>query len=168
MNSIVILDYFQVCQKIKRIAYQIYEATSDRKEVFLVGSSANGYFIAKEIAGELSSISPQKITVFSLITEYSFGKVSVQSEVSEQTYARGTVVIVDDVLNSGIKMAYCIRYVLNTSVYQIKTAVLIDRDHKKFPVKVDFKGLSLATTLQENVKVTFDKRNYKVELYSSD
>ena len=40
---------------------------------------------------------------------------------------------------------------------KFKTAVLIDRNHKKYPVKADFKGLSLSTSLQEHIHVVFDE-----------
>jgi pyrimidine operon attenuation protein/uracil phosphoribosyltransferase len=42
---------------------------------------------------------------------------------------------------------------------KFKTAVLVDRNHKKFPVKVDFKGISLSTSLQEHVEVIFEEEN---------
>ncbi|HCV79862.1 MAG TPA: phosphoribosyltransferase, partial [Zunongwangia profunda] len=47
---------------------------------------------------------------------------------------------------------------------QFKTAVLVDRNHKKYPVKADFKGISLSTSLNEMVKITFEEGNDRAEL----
>jgi len=63
------------------------------------------------------------------------------------------------VLNSGTTLIYGVKHFLETSVKKIKTAILIDRNHKKFPVKADFKGISLSTSLKEHVHVVFDEHN---------
>ena len=49
------------------------------------------------------------------------------------------------------------KHFLDTELRQLKTAVLVDRNHKKFPIKADFKGVSLSTSIQNHVKVQFDK-----------
>jgi len=61
------------------------------------------------------------------------------------------------VLNSGATLIYAIKHFLNVPLNKFKTAVLIDRNHKKFPVKADFKGISLSTSLQEHVQVVLKK-----------
>lgn len=65
----------------------------------------------------------------------------------------------DDVLHSGGTLIHSVKYFLNFPVKQIKTAVLIDRNHKKFPIKADFKGVSLSTSINENVSVIFEEGN---------
>ena len=66
------------------------------------------------------------------------------------------MVLVDDVLNSGTTLIYAVRHFLEVPLKKFKTAVLIDRNHKKYPVKADFKGISLSTSLQEHVQVVFE------------
>ncbi|MEY2701575.1 MAG: Bifunctional protein : pyrimidine operon regulatory protein and uracil phosphoribosyltransferase, partial [Bacteroidota bacterium] len=61
-------------------------------------------------------------------------------------------------------LIYSIRHFLNVPLKKFKTAVLIDRNHKNFPVKADFKGLSLSTSLQEHVQVVFEENNSYVYL----
>ena len=166
MSSRVILDSFQIYQKIKRISYQIYENTSDCQELFLFGISDNGYLICKEIEQHLKNISPQKINSSRVSTKHEKDKMTqVSTDIHSNQYLDKTVILIDDVINSGVKMAYCLRYFLEVSLYQLKTAVLIDRHHKLFPIKIDFKGLSLATTLQENVKVRLGEKA-QVGLYT--
>jgi pyrimidine operon attenuation protein/uracil phosphoribosyltransferase len=64
--------------------------------------------------------------------------------------------LVDDVLNSGTTLIYAVRHFLDVPLTKFKTAVLVDRNHKKYPVKADFKGISLSTSLLEHVNVVFD------------
>jgi pyrimidine operon attenuation protein/uracil phosphoribosyltransferase len=71
---------------------------------------------------------------------------------------------VDDVLKSGTTLIFGVKHFLQTPLKQLKTAVLVDRNYKKFPVKADFKGLSLSTSMEEHVRVDFATRNYGVYL----
>ena len=67
-----------------------------------------------------------------------------------------SVVIVDDVLNSGSTLMYAVKYFLDTKLKKLKTAVLVDRNHKKYPIKADYKGLSLSTSIQNHVEVSIN------------
>jgi pyrimidine operon attenuation protein/uracil phosphoribosyltransferase len=67
-------------------------------------------------------------------------------------------VLIDDVLNSGTTLIYGVRHFLDVPLKKFKTAVLVDRNHKQYPVKADFKGLSLSTSLRENVQVVLDEK----------
>ena len=75
-------------------------------------------------------------------------------------YKNKSVVIVDDVLHSGATLIYGIKHFLEVPLKKIHTAVLVDRNHKMYPVKADFKGISLSTSINENVAVIFEKNNY--------
>jgi pyrimidine operon attenuation protein/uracil phosphoribosyltransferase len=68
------------------------------------------------------------------------------------------VILVDDVLNSGKTLIYGIKYFLEVRLKALRTVALVDRDHKRFPVKADYVGLLLSTTLKEHVKVDFDDK----------
>ena len=72
--------------------------------------------------------------------------------------------MVDDVLHSGTTLIYGVKHFLDTPLTQFKTAVLVNRNHKKYPVKADFKGISLSTSLHEHIDVIFDGKNSKVVL----
>ena len=69
------------------------------------------------------------------------------------------LILVDDVLNSGTTLVYGVKHFLNIPLKKFKTAVLVDRNHKKYPVKADFKGISLSTSLQEHIQVVFEENN---------
>ena len=74
----------------------------------------------------------------------------------DEEYKNKSVIIVDDVLNSGATLMYAAKYFLDTKLKKLKTAVLVDRNHKKYPIKADYKGLSLSTSIQNHVEVSID------------
>jgi len=75
-----------------------------------------------------------------------------------------SIILVDDVLYSGTALIYGVGYFLQVPLKQFKTAVLVDRNHKKYPVKADFKGISLSTSLNENVVVDFSDGDFSAKL----
>jgi len=75
-----------------------------------------------------------------------------------------SVVVVDDVLNTGSTLMYAVKYLLEVPLIQLNTAVLVNRNHKKYPVKADFKGISLSTNLNEHVEVIFSGKETGVYL----
>ena len=62
-------------------------------------------------------------------------------------------------MNSGTTLMYAVRHFLEVPLKQFNTAVLVNRNHKKYPVKADFKGISLSTSIQEHISVEFDKNS---------
>ncbi|MDG2279153.1 MAG: phosphoribosyltransferase family protein, partial [Flavicella sp.] len=77
--------------------------------------------------------------------------------IDKNAYENKSLVLIDDVLNSGSTLIYGVKHFLEVSLIRFKTAVLVNRNHKKYPVKADFKGISLSTSLKEHIKVEFKK-----------
>ena len=88
----------------------------------------------------------------------------MKTSISASDYENKSVILIDDVLNSGATLIYGVKHFLNVPLKQFKTAVLVNRNHKKYPVKADFKGISLSTSLNEHVKVDFTPNQFKVFL----
>lgn len=152
-----ILDHKAIGHKTKRIAYQIYESNANEKEVILAGIADNGYKFAVRLEEVLKEIAPF-ITTLCKVTmnkENPLGTVATSLEPEE--YTGKSIVLIDDVLNSGTTLVYGVQHFLQVPLKRFKTAVLVNRNHKKYPVKADFKGISLSTSLNESVKVTFRK-----------
>ena len=160
----VILDHNQINQKTKRIAYQIYESNSAEKTVVLAGIQGNGMFFAKQIAEILKEISPIEPVLCEVFINKKKPLNSVSTSLEANDYKNKAIVLVDDVLNSGSTLIYGIKYFLDVPLKRFKTAVLVNRNHKKYPVKADFKGISLSTSIKEHVEVVFDKKNSKAYL----
>lgn len=153
----IILSHQEIQHKIKRIAFQIYETNLNEKEVIIAGIKENGFALAKRLKVELENISPLKAQLCEVIINKKQPLNTIVTSVLEQDYKNRSIVLVDDVLNSGSTLIYGVRHFLNVPLKQFKTAVLVNRNHKKFPVKADFKGISLSTSLNENVSVIFEK-----------
>lgn len=154
-----ILDHTAIQHKIKRIAFQIYESNANEEEIILAGIANNGYKFAERLADVLSEISPIKTTLCKVTMDKKNPLGTVETSMSPEEYKDKSVILIDDVLNSGTTLVYGVKHFLDVPLKRFKTAVLVNRNHKKYPVKADFKGISLSTSLNESVKVTFRKGN---------
>jgi pyrimidine operon attenuation protein/uracil phosphoribosyltransferase len=163
-KTTIILDHNQINQKIKRIAYQIYEANSSEKEVVIAGIQGNGVYFSIQLAKSLEQISSLKITLCEVFIDKKNPLDKITTSIKSINYYNKSIVLVDDVLNSGTTLMYGIKYFLNVPLKRFKTAVLVNRNHKKYPVKADFKGISLSTSINEHVEVSFDEKNSKAFL----
>lgn len=159
MSQNVILHHQEIEHKIKRIAYQIYETFADEEVIILAGISNNGYTLAEKINAVLSVVSDLKVILCEVKIDKSNPFKEITTSVPSDIYSNKAIVLVDDVLNSGTTLIYGVKHFLNTPVKKFKTAVLVDRNHKKFPVKADFKGISLSTSSKEHVHVVFEENN---------
>jgi len=155
-----ILTHQEIKHKIKRIAYQIYENNVDEQEIILAGIADNGYILAKKLKFELSKISDLKPILCKVVINKKKPRNLIETSISENDYTNKSVVLIDDVLNSGTTLIYAVRHFLNVPLKRFKTAVLVNRNHKKYPVKADFKGISLSTSLNEHIDVSFEGRNF--------
>lgn len=159
MNQNIILNHLEIDHKIKRIAYQIYETFVEEDEVILAGIASNGYVFAEKISQVLKEISDLKIILCEVKIDKQNPFNEIATSIPKESYINKSIVIVDDVLNSGTTLIYGVKHFLEMPVKKIKTAVLVDRNHKKFPVKADFKGISLSTSSKEHVHVVFEGNN---------
>jgi pyrimidine operon attenuation protein/uracil phosphoribosyltransferase len=160
-----ILNNEQIQHKIKRIAYQIYESNLDETELILAGIAKSGFVFAKRIKIVLEEISDLNIILCEVKIDKKNPLNGVNTSLPPSEYKDKSIVLIDDVLNSGTTLIYGIKHFLEVPLKQFKTAVLVDRSHKKYPVKADFKGISLSTSLNETVKVNFSNGRDKVELF---
>lgn len=158
MNQNIILTHEEIEHKIQRIAYQICESFEADQKIIIAGISKNGYIMAEKLIEKLHQISDSECVLCEVKIDKQNPQNEINTSISEETYRNQGLVLVDDVLNSGTTLIYAVRHFLNVPLKKFKTAVLVDRNHKKYPVKADFKGISLSTTLQEHVQVVFDQK----------
>ncbi len=161
----MILDNIQLVQKIDRIAWQIYEDSAGEKEIILAGILSNGYAVAEKIAVSLKKIAALDVQLVTIkINKHSHHDEEVLISVSAAELKNKIVIVVDDVLNSGKTMMYSLRPFLSADLKKLRTVVLVDRNHKRYPISADFAGLTLATTLQEHVSVVLNENTCGVFL----
>jgi pyrimidine operon attenuation protein/uracil phosphoribosyltransferase len=160
----VILNHQEINHKIRRIAYQIYENNVNETEVILAGIDTNGYILAKKLKSILSKISDIKPTLCKVLIDKKNPRNTISTSINADDYTNRSVVLVDDVLDSGTTLIYGVKHFLNVPLKQFKTAVLVNRNHKKYPVKADFKGISLSTSLHEHIHIILDGKKFEAVL----
>lgn len=155
----LILDSNQIIEKVNRLAYQIYEANYKEDSVVLVGIMPNGAALVNMLAAKLNEIGAPKVLAIEMEVDKKNPLNSISLNVPTDGLTNKSVVVIDDVLNSGKTMMYGIKYLLDFPIKKMKTLALIDRDHKSFPIHADYVGLSLSTNLQEHVEVILQENN---------
>lgn len=150
-----IMDATDIHKTVKRIAYQIYETHFEEAQLILAGIAHNGVILAKRIQEELEIISNIKVIFVQI-------KVDKRNPINPIVLSKKlavcenqAVVVVDDVLNTGSTLIYAVTHFLSIRLKKLQTAVLVNRNHKNFPIKGDFKGISLSTSIKEHIDVVF-------------
>ena len=154
-DSKVIINDSQIRSKLKRISYQILESNLQNSVLVIAGIESNGYLIAKELKKILNKLSNIEVILCKVKIDKNNPRKPVETSISKDKYSNKSIVLVDDVLNSGSTLIYAVKHFLEVELSQFKTAVLVNRNHKKFPVKADFKGISLSTSIQSQVILEF-------------
>jgi len=160
----IILSHQEITNKIRRIAYQIYESNVDAEEIILAGIVTNGYILAKKLKTVLQKISGKTITLCKVTIDKKNPLEEIKTSLNPDDYKHKSVVLVDDVLNSGTTLIYGVKHFLEVPLSQFKTAVLVNRNHKKYPIKADYKGISLSTSLNEHINVIFKGNEFQAIL----
>ncbi|MDB4404783.1 MAG: phosphoribosyltransferase family protein [Flavobacteriales bacterium] len=163
-NCTVILDEKQIAHKLIRIAYQIYESNVNEEVIIIAGIKENGVILARKLKVIVERISPVKVELCEVHIDKKKPTNAIKTSLSPDVYKNKSLLLVDDVLHSGTTLIYGVKHFLDVPLKQFKTAVLVDRNHKKYPIKADFKGISLSTSINENVAVIFEKNNNRVIL----
>ncbi len=154
----LILDAAQVKQKIRRMAFEIYERNFKEKNIIVAGIDGQGYVLAKLLAKEVEAISPIEVTLVKVSLDKMIpqqGEVELDCEIKE--VKKKCIVLVDDVLNTGRTLAYGLKPFLDTEIKKIETAVLVNRSHTLFPVYPQYTGYELSTTIKDHVEVVLGK-----------
>ncbi len=161
----IILNAEEIQQKIRRIAYEIYERNFEDKQLILAGIVDRGFALAERIGNELNQISHFQYEQDSLrLVKIHLEKftrqqcqVNLDCELTELDGKR--IILVDDVLNTGRTLAYSMSPFLETNIGKLEIAVLVNRSHSKFPVVANYTGYELATTLEEHIEVILDGKS---------
>lgn len=133
------------------MAFEIVERNMDESEIIIFGIKENGVLIAEILHQYLSEIFQEKITVHTLSIDKKNPKqisLSTQNSMDNKT-----IILVDDVVNSGKTLLYAMRPFLDFYPKKIQTLVLVERSYKEFPVSPDYIGMSVATALSERIVV---------------
>jgi pyrimidine operon attenuation protein/uracil phosphoribosyltransferase len=155
-----ILTKKKIDQKLVRLAHQVLEDAAEIAQIHVVGISGNGMQIALKIQDELKQNSDKDVFLHEILLNKENPLSTPIVLKSTVEFSNAYIVLVDDVLNSGLTMQYALMKLLEQPVKAVKTVALVDREHRCYPIKCDFVGMTLSTTLQERVEVEFGTDNY--------
>jgi pyrimidine operon attenuation protein/uracil phosphoribosyltransferase len=142
-------------KKLKRMALEVAERNYNEKELLLIGIKENGIVIANIIAKLMKDIFAGGITVVALsMDKKKPTTITIEKDIDVDGK---TILLIDDVANSGRTMLYSLKPLLEKHPKKIQTLALVERTHKTFPVDVDYVGLSISTTLDEHIYVEVEK-----------
>jgi pyrimidine operon attenuation protein / uracil phosphoribosyltransferase len=147
-----ILTATQLRQKIRRIAFQIYENNFEESVVVLAGVTGEGMTFARLLTDDLRQIAPLTVDLLEIRLDK---KTAIQPPVvlPAADLSGKVVIVADDVLYTGRTLMLALQPFLSASVQKLQVAVLVDRNHPRYPVAADYKGYELSTTLTEHVEV---------------
>jgi pyrimidine operon attenuation protein/uracil phosphoribosyltransferase len=165
--SRVVLNTDDIARSLKRISHEIAESLSNSSKLVILGIPTRGVYLARRIAVILSEISPQTQVSFGVldVTMYRDDSVSAKRSIVEsQIPASGLdgeiVVLVDDVLFSGRTIRAALDAVNDFGrPSQVKLAVIVDRGHRELPIRPDFVGKNLPTSISERVYVKLQEQD---------
>ena len=150
-----ILNSKQIIQKVRRLSYEILEKNLNAKSIYFAGINNNGTRFAEMIRKELVALNPpfEIIPCNINLNPATPVKDPVTIDIPVKDLRGKQIIIIDDVANTGRTIFYALKPLMEVVPKKVEVAVLVDRKHKSFPVKVDYVGLSLATTAKENILV---------------
>ncbi|WP_300599174.1 phosphoribosyltransferase family protein [Niabella sp.] len=146
-----LLNTETVEKKLQRLALELIENNLDVPELILVGIEEHGVVLAKNIQQLIQKNS--KIATQLLTLQLNKKKPEAVTLSREIDFTNKVIVLIDDVTNSGKTLLYALKPFLNAHPARIQTLVLVERTHTLFPITPDYKGISLATTLQDHIYV---------------
>ena len=148
-----ILNAQEIQHKIQRLAWELYDRHSKAEKLYVVGIQENGYWLAEQLVEKLTAISSIEMELVPLVMHK---KAPVLNDMHISLPEQAEIALVDDVLNSGRTLLWAVIKLMEFRPQQLSTTVLVDRSHKRYPVKADLKGISLSTTLQETVRLNIE------------
>ena len=164
-KHLLILNQQQIQQKIDRIAYQILEDNFDEEEILIAGILPRGNHIAARLKKILDEIAPFKSKLLTIEIDKQSSSLQAKINFEVNDCSNKAVILVDDVLNSGKTLAYGFGVFLNVRLKKLRTAVLIDRNHKNFPMTTDYAGMALSTVIKERVDVFLTENDKEDAVY---
>ncbi len=161
MSESVILTESDIQRSLIRIAHEIIERGADYGDLILIGLRTRGLPLAERIAAAMRSINGEEVPVgaldFTLYRddlELASDSMTVEPTDIPSRITDKRVVLVDDVLCTGRSVRAAIDALIDWGRPQsVQLAVLIDRGHREMPIKADFVGKNIPSSLHERVQV---------------
>jgi pyrimidine operon attenuation protein / uracil phosphoribosyltransferase len=156
----LVLNDQQITQKIKRMAFEIYENNFKEKSIVLAGIEGQGYSFAKILGKELESIAQLEVVIAKVtVDKLALQQSEITIDKGSKEYKKKCILLVDDVLNTGRTLAYAMKPFFEAGVKKMEVAVLVNRSNTLFPIMPTYTGYELSTTLKDHVEVILGKKS---------
>lgn len=159
----LLIDEMGINRSLTRMAHEIIERNKGVQEVVLVGIKTRGEFLAKRLKTFIDQIEKTDITVLALdIVSWRDDVQKNQYEpfLLEKDVTNKVVVLVDDVLCSGRTIRAAMDGIFyNGRAKRIQLAILVDRGHRELPIKADYIGKNIPTSLNESIVVKLHEKD---------
>lgn len=164
-STIPVLQEAQIRQKVRRIAFEIYENNFEEDELLLVGVDGQGYRFAQMLQENLQQISPLRLSLIRLeLNKFAPSQSEILLHDAPESLQNKTILLADDVLNTGRTLAFSLKPFLQQPIKKLEIAVLVNRSHTTFPVQAKYTGYELSTTLSEHIAVQLSPERMAVYL----
>jgi pyrimidine operon attenuation protein/uracil phosphoribosyltransferase len=159
MNSkkTIVLNNEDIDIRIQRIAHEILENNYTEHQLLFIGISQQGYLLAKLVKNYFESISDIPVLLHEMTLDKKNPLSSPIQIIPEIESKNMVIILFDDVLNSGKTLAYGAKKLLEYPLKKLETVVMVNRRHRNFPIRADYVGLTLSTTLQDHITVILEK-----------
>jgi pyrimidine operon attenuation protein/uracil phosphoribosyltransferase len=164
-DQLLILNHQQMQQKIDRIAYQLLEDNFDEQEIFIAGMLPRGNHLAARLKKVLDEIAPFTSRLLTIDLDRNSTSLNAKIDFDIADCHNKVVILVDDVLNSGKALSYGFGVFLNAPLKKLRTVVLVDRNHKSFPITTDYSGIALSTIIKQHVDVVLTESGGEDAVY---
>ncbi len=164
-DKLLLLNKQQIQQKIDRIAYQVLEDNFDEKEIIIAGMLPRGGFLAARLKKVLDEIAPFKSKLFTIDLDRFSSSLDAKIDFDIKDCHNKVIILVDDVLNTGKALTYGFGVFLNVPLKKLRTVVLVDRNHKNFPVTTDYSGIALSTIIKQHIDVELSENGEEDAVY---
>jgi pyrimidine operon attenuation protein/uracil phosphoribosyltransferase len=160
-----LMDEPEIRRAVTRIAHEILERNKGAEDVVIVGIAARGDDLARRLAVEIERIEGVVVPVGALDITFYRDDIGLRAEAPEVHETRidfdisgCTVVLVDDVLYTGRTIRAAIDALLEYGrPARVQLAVIVDRGHRELPIRPDYVGKNIPTSLTERVRVELDE-----------
>ncbi len=167
----IIMDESAINRAITRLAHEIIEKNKGIEDLVLVGIRTRGIPFADKLLEKINQIENINIPILTLdITQYrdDLSKSSdnvILNEDFECDITNKTVILIDDVLYTGRTVRAALDALVDKGrPKRVQLAVLIDRGHREFPIRPDFVGKNVPTSIEEIIKVRFKETDSESEV----
>jgi pyrimidine operon attenuation protein/uracil phosphoribosyltransferase len=164
-DKLLLLNKQQIQQKIDRIAYQVLEDNFDEKEIIIAGMLPRGNFLAARLKKVLDEIAPFKSKLFTIDLDRFSSSLDAKIDFDIKECHNKVIILVDDVLNTGKALTYGFGVFLNVPLKKLRTVVLVDRNHKSFPITTDYSGIALSTIIKQHIDVILSENGEEDAVY---